>query len=98
MSAIVQFRTMGGAVFLAIASSVFLNFIRSNLASTLHPSQIDAVLKSTHAISALSLEDKVRVVEVLSKGYNLQFRILIGLAVAQFPSALLLWRKNQILV
>jgi hypothetical protein len=93
---VIQFRTLGGAVFLAIASSVFLNFVRTNLSKLLPSQQVDAILKSTETLEFIPAEDRVAVAEIFSKGYNLQFRILIVLSAAQFLAALLMWKKKQI--
>lgn len=32
--------------------------------------------------------------EVFAQGYNLQYKIMAGLAAAQFPAAALMWRKG----
>jgi MFS family permease len=96
VSAVIQFRTLGGTVFLAIVSSVFLNFIRANLGKQLSDHQVEAILKSTKALESVPAEIRSSITEIFSKGYNLQWRILVGVAAAQLPAALLIWKKDQI--
>jgi hypothetical protein len=96
ISAVIQFRTMGGTVFLAIASSVFLNYVRSNLSSVLPSSEVDLILRSPGVLTHEPAHVQEAAVEVFTKAYAIQFRMLIGVAVAQFLAALLMWKKKQI--
>ena len=92
--AITQFRVMGGTIGLAIVASVLDGWLRSRLPLVLSPQQIDNVLRSAGAIRRFepAVQDAVRV--IFAQGFNLQFRILIGFTVAQFPVTLLIWQKK----
>ena len=94
--AVAQFRLMGGAIGAAIATSVLNSFVKSELSSVLSQEQLAAVLDSTGAIGGLPSPVVGTVRSVFGQGYNLQMKILAGFAAAQVPSALLMWRKEQI--
>ena len=87
---------MGGAIGLAIISSAMAGFVRSRLSIILTPSQVDLVLKSAEALSELTGRDRAQVIAILAEGYNIQFKILAGLAALQIVGALMMWQKNQI--
>ena len=94
MGAVTQFRILGGAIGLAIATNVLNSSVRPALASILNQGQLGAILQSTAAIDVLSpaLQEQVR--SAFARGYNLQFKALIGLICAEFPATLLMWEKN----
>lgn len=93
MGAANQFRTMGSAFGLAITTSVFNGYTASHLrqlglanaGSGLSPAQI----------LNLPAEMQVDVRTTLSEGYNRQMIVLAALSAAQFPAAVLMWRKKQ---
>jgi hypothetical protein len=87
---------MGGAVGLAIISTVMTGFIKPRLSHVLSPAQVDLVLESAEALSRLGEQSRGEVVRVLAEGYNLQFKILAGLAGLQIIGAGMMWQKNQI--
>ena len=86
-------RAMGGTIGLSIVSSVMNGWLGSRLPSLLTPQQIAAVQSDPQVIQSfsLSLQDSVRT--VYGDGYNLQFKIIIGFAAAQFLGAALMWQK-----
>lgn len=94
--ALLQFRVFGGALGLAIASSVMNNHLTSHLRAIFGPEQLATVLQSTEAIRRFPPEVQKQVRRAFAQGYNLQMRIMIGLAGAQFLAVALLWRKRQI--
>lgn len=98
MSAMIQFRTMGGAIGLAAVTTAMNSYVKTNLADFLSPNQVGSLLQSTEAFAALppALAETAKI--VFANGYNLQFRIMIGFSAAQVPVALLLWQREQIVV
>ncbi|KAF2464555.1 MFS multidrug transporter-like protein [Lindgomyces ingoldianus] len=98
MSSMVQFRTLGGALCLAIASSVFNDFIRARFLHILSPQEVDVILKSTEAIKFVPADIRMELTKIFSRGYDLQFKILIGFAAAQIPASALMWKRNQVMV
>jgi hypothetical protein len=91
-----EFRILGGAIGLAIATAVFNNYIRRHLSSVLSPDLLDILLQSTFTLDNLPVELKTRVSTVLAEGYNLQMKVTTGFAVAQFLTLGLLWKRRQI--
>lgn len=98
MSAMIQFRTMGGVIGLAIVTSVLNNYIRSHLAQVLSADQINVLLRTTDAFAALPPEVKESVRIIFARGYDLQLQVMIGFSAAQLPASLLMWKKKQIVV
>lgn len=98
MSAMVQFRTMGGTIGLATATGVLNSHVKSHLAQILSPDQISALLRTTNAFATLPPEllDPVRM--IFARGYNLQLQVMIGFAAAQLPVTLLMWKRKNIVV
>jgi hypothetical protein len=99
MSAATQTRIMGGAITLAIATSVFNTYTQPKLhayVSSAHPS-----LESVYSVQGLATfapAEQLAIRGILAKGYNLQMYVLCAFGAAQIPAALLLWRKKQIRV
>ena len=89
---------MGGVIGIAIATTVQNGFVRSRLAQSLSKDQIDQLLQSAEAIALFPPETQVGIRSVFANGYNIQMRILAGLAAAQIPSTFLMWQKKQIVV
>ncbi|KAH8652614.1 hypothetical protein BGZ60DRAFT_473439 [Tricladium varicosporioides] len=86
-ASIIQFRTLGGMIGIAIVVSVMNRVIQSDLCGL-----------STDIISSFpeSVQDSVRV--TFGRGYNLQMSIMIGFAVAQILATFLVWTKKPITV
>ena len=99
MAAVSQLRVMGGAIVLAIATSVFNSSTRPKLAQFLDSSRLDGEsVPSVQSLAQFSVQDQESIKGVLAQGYNLQMWVLCAFASAQIPSALLLWREKQIMV
>ncbi|KAM0164036.1 hypothetical protein ACHAPG_000786 [Botrytis cinerea] len=98
MAAVLQFRTMGGAIGLAIVTTVMNRYIKTHLSEILTPNQVHDILRSTESLVLLPPSALRPVTETFARGFNLQMRILIGTSVAQIPFSMLVWRKKQIVV
>lgn len=94
----VQFRTMGGTMGLAIATGVLNSHVKSHLAQILSPDQITTLLRTTDAFAALPSELLDPVKMIFARGYNLQLQVMIGFAAAQLPVTLLMWSRINIVV
>lgn len=98
MGSVAQFRVMGGVIGLAIVTAASNGLVNEKLRNILPPAQLEEILRSAAAISSISGDTLVRVRTVFAEGYNLQMKILAGLAAAQIPSSILMWQKEQIRV
>lgn len=96
--ALLQFRVFGGALGIAIATTVMNSSLTSHLTRTIGPERLAAVLQSTAAIREFPLEMQKTVLKAFAEGYNLQMKILTGFAAVQLVAVGLLWRKKQISV
>lgn len=98
MGAITQFRIMGSAIGLSIVNSVMHSMLRSGLAPILTPLQLNEVLDSAQYIADFPPKVREQVLSKFSDGYNVQMRILAGLAAGQIIGTLIMWQKKQIKV
>ncbi|KAI4189457.1 MAG: hypothetical protein LQ348_003790 [Seirophora lacunosa] len=98
MSSVAQFRVMGGVIGLAIVTAALNGLVRSKLRGILSHAQIEELLRSAAAIASTSAADRDQIRSAFAEGYNLQMKILAGLAAAQIPSSLVMWQKKQIVV
>ena len=98
MSAMVQFRTLGGAVGLALVTAGFNGMVYNSLRQFLQPAQAKQLLQSTSELSSLSYSQATMARAVFAEGYDIQMKIATGFCVAQLPAALLLWSKSQLKV
>ncbi|KAM0163278.1 hypothetical protein ACHAQE_003392 [Botrytis cinerea] len=93
-----EFRIMGGAIGLAIATSIFNNYIRNHLHDVLPPDTLELLLQSTFIIDSFPPDLRAHIARVLAEGYNLQMKVTTGFAVAQTFTLALLWKRKQITV
>ena len=96
VAAITQFRTLGGALGLAIVNSVFTGFLRSSLLSYIATDTINAVLESIALIDSLPSSIQSTVRHLFAHGYALQSEIMLGFVVAQFLATLLFWKPKTV--
>lgn len=97
MGAVTQLRVMGGAIVLAIATSVFNSYCTPQLAEYMSRYNItrDAIY-SAPGLALLSDKDQEMVKLILAQGFNRQMIVLSAFAAAQIPTSFLLWRKEPI--
>lgn len=100
LSSFNQIRFMGGAIVLAIVSNVLNSYVQSSsgLGNILSPAQIAQVQSNSAVIKTFAPEIQEQIRSVFGKGYNLQMKILVGLAAGQLPSALFMWQKKQLII
>ena len=89
---------MGGAIGLAIVTTILNSYVKSHLADILSPVQIQALLRTTEAFATLPPDVAETARTVFGNGFNLQMRIMIGFSAAQIPTVLLMWQKKQIVI
>ncbi|KAF2659746.1 MFS multidrug transporter-like protein [Lophiostoma macrostomum CBS 122681] len=91
-----QFRFVGGVLALAIISSVMTGFVKPKLGAFLSPGQVNLVLDTSRGLSVLKGVQHNEAVRILADGYNLQFKILAGLAAMQVIGTAMMWQKKQL--
>jgi hypothetical protein len=96
MSAMVQFRTLGGALGLAIVTTTFKSYIHAKLLSAgFTYTEITTLLKNSGAFSQFPIQEATSARRVFAEGYNLQMKIATAFCGAQIIAAMLLWKKPQ---
>lgn len=98
MSSISQFRVMGDAVSLAVATTVLNSHVRPALAYFLSHEQVECLLRSAGTVSSFAPEAQEMIKTTFAEAYNMQMKILARFAAAQIPSSILMWQKKQIVV
>ncbi|KAI0101375.1 drug resistance transporter [Nemania sp. FL0031] len=93
-----QFRFLGSAVVVSITTAVGNSLVKAKLADSLTPQQIQEIFRSSESINQLSPELENMVRREFISSFDVQFRIILGFAVASLISIVLLWKKKQILV
>ena len=99
MGIVTQVRVMGGAIVLAIATSIFNSYTTPLLSEYLTRYSLtrDATY-STQGLKTLVEADQGAVRMILARGFNRQMFVLSAFAAAQIPTSLLLWRKDHVRV
>ena len=91
--ALLQMRVFGGALGLAIASSVMNNHLTTTITNA---SVLDQVLSSIENIRNLDPPTQESVIAAFGGGYKLQFQIMVGFGIAQVVAVALLYRRSPI--
>ncbi|KAF5855224.1 hypothetical protein ETB97_009653 [Aspergillus alliaceus] len=89
-----QCRFLGGAIGLAIASNIQYANLKSELAETLSPEQLQQLFHNTSMVKTLPTQLQVIVQQVFSKSYTHQFQAMIVFAAVQIPASLLIFRRG----
>ena len=97
-AAVVQFRFLGGATILSVTTAIGNTRIRNVLSGLLTSEQLLALFRSTETINLLQHDVQNRVRGHFVQSFNLQMRIVLGVAIAAVLSSLLMWQKPQIRV
>ena len=96
--ALLQMRVFGGALGLAIASSVMNNHLTTSLTDTIGSDRLNQVLDSIEAILKFPPQAQELVIAAFGGGYKLQFQIMVGFGIAQVAAVALLYRRPPVRV
>ncbi|KAH8897431.1 putative efflux pump antibiotic resistance protein [Thozetella sp. PMI_491] len=88
-----QFRAMGGAIGLAVVTSIFNGHVGSQLVRLGITTPVPELTTQSEASLTPQLRDDIR--GILSGGYNQQMLVLCAIGAAQVPAALLMWKRDQ---
>ncbi|PVI00423.1 MFS multidrug transporter-like protein [Periconia macrospinosa] len=93
-AAISQFRMLGGLVGLSIAASLSTPQIRAHLLEVLPPATVQHLLEKPAGINSLENGILIMVRGIFLAGFKLQTKALVGFAIAQVPTTLLMWTNR----
>ncbi|OQD81649.1 hypothetical protein PENANT_c026G00598 [Penicillium antarcticum] len=93
--AVVQFRFLGGAIGLAIASNILNGRLAHHLKGALTNHELHLFLENVKSIDYLSPHLQHQVKDVFAGSYSTQLRVMIGFAGAQIFAILLLLKKGR---
>jgi len=93
MGGVGQFRFLGGAISVGIATTVLNNHLTSSLSGVLSPLQIKALQHSVKALESLSPELQTYTRHVFAEGYNKIMNIMIAFAAGGLLSSFLVWER-----
>ena len=93
-----EFRILGGALGLAIASATMENYLRQQLPALVAPEQLQLILKNTAVIKTLPADVRSAVLEVFADGYTLQMKVTAGISALQVLAVGMIWNNPQIYV
>lgn len=98
MGAASQFRMIGAAATMAIATSVFNSHVKPEIAGLLGLAETSSILGLGGFLDNLPPDVQEQLRLILAEGYNRQMIVLSVCSALQIPTTLLLWRKKQVVV
>ncbi|KAI0156816.1 drug resistance transporter [Xylariaceae sp. FL1272] len=93
-----QFRFLGSSVVISISTAVGNSIVKGRLSGVLTNEQIQGIFVSSANINLLPPEQQKTVRRQFVDSFNVEFRIVLGFAVASLLTIALLWKKKQILI
>ncbi|EKG16605.1 Major facilitator superfamily domain general substrate transporter [Macrophomina phaseolina MS6] len=96
--ALLQFRVFGGALGLSITTSAMNNYLSSHLPDAVGGTSSSTFLQSVEAIRQYPQDVQAQIIRAFAEGYNLQMKIMAGIAGFQVLVVGMLWRNPQIRV
>ncbi|KAJ5550168.1 hypothetical protein N7535_001893 [Penicillium sp. DV-2018c] len=92
---VVQFRFLGGAIGLAIASNILNGRLAHHLKGVLTSHELHLFLENVRSLGNMSPELQEDVKNVFAGSYSTQMIVMIGFAAAQLPASLLLLKLKS---
>lgn len=92
----IQFRTLGGVLGVAASTAILNHYIDSRLSSTLLPSELAALSKTTESIMAFSPEVQIHVRDVYAMAYNAQMKLAGSFSAAQLLAVAMMWKRDNV--
>lgn len=91
----IQIRFLGGLIGLSIASNVMNSYLKSHLKEILTADALVALLKSPKILMTFGPDLQEKIIEVFARSYDLQYTLMIAFAAAQFPAAVMIWKRKE---
>lgn len=92
----IQLRLMGGAIALAIMSTVMNSHIRSRLDPVLTEYQLHTLLQTTGIIEKFPEHVQEIVRETYAGAFKKAMYVAVGFSAVQVPTTLGLWKREQV--
>ena len=93
MGGVGQFRFLGGAISIGIATTVLNNHLTSSLSGVLSPLQLKELQHSVQVLDDLPPELQTYTRHVFAEGYNKIMNIMIAFATGGLLSSFLVWER-----
>ncbi|CAL5868837.1 uncharacterized protein PFLUO_LOCUS3064 [Penicillium psychrofluorescens] len=93
--AVIQFRFLGGAISLAIASNILNGNLAHRLQGILSSHELHIFLENVKSIEYLSPDLQEEVKNIFASSYSAQLKVMIGFAAAQLLAILLLVKPGR---
>ncbi|OGE53999.1 hypothetical protein PENARI_c007G00194 [Penicillium arizonense] len=93
--AVVQFRFLGGAIGLAIASNILNGRLAHHLHGVLTSHELHLFLENVKSIEHLSPHLQKQVKDIFAGSYSTQMRVMIGFAAAQILAIFLIIKRGR---
>lgn len=94
ISAITQIRVLGGVIGVAMAQAILNQQLTTSLAGKIPSDKIEALLRSASAIRSFTPEELALTVEFYGKGFDLQYKVILGLSGLAFLTGLGCWQMH----
>ncbi|KAF2233033.1 MFS general substrate transporter [Viridothelium virens] len=96
--ALLQFRIFGGALGLAIGSSIMNNYLARNLSKIISAEDLSKLLHSATSSESFPPNFQQKIKLAFAQSYSLQMKVLVVFAVLQFLAVAILWKSPQIMI
>ncbi|EDO01118.1 hypothetical protein SS1G_03592 [Sclerotinia sclerotiorum 1980 UF-70] len=94
LGGVTQMRILGGAIGVAIATSLLNNTVISTLADIIPAETVSHLLQNLSSMSSLSSHDQVVVQSAFAHGYHKQLAMILGFCAAEVLSIGLMWERT----
>ncbi|CAD6444310.1 497df385-445e-4097-bfd8-b7a1fd65287b [Sclerotinia trifoliorum] len=94
LGGVTQMRILGGAIGVAIATSLLNNTVVSTLADILPAETVSHLLQNLSSMSSLSSHDQAVVQSAFAHGYHKQLAMILGFCAAEVFAIGLMWERT----
>lgn len=94
MSAIGQFRMLGGSLAVAICTNILSSSVKSKLQTVLTSNQLTDLLQSLQALKTLPESSHGIVRQVFAEAYQKQIKVLTAFSGAAVVITLMMWERH----
>lgn len=94
LGGVTQMRILGGAIGVAIATSLLSNTVISALANVLPAEIVNRLLQNISSVALLSPRDQVAVQAAFALGYKKQLAMILGFCAAEVLAIGLMWESK----